>query len=169
VARRAHLVSAGWRNAACLMALAGFGFKAGLVPPHVWLPEAHPVAPADGSAFLSGLIVKLSVYGIALFALRELPEGALAFSTIENIGFIVTASGAAMTFLAYGQRALWAILLLAGLYHVLNHGYYKTLLFLEAGVTEHAAGSRLGRGRPVPERSGGRCRPAYPARTARTL
>jgi hydrogenase-4 component B len=66
----------------------------------------------------------------------------LAYSTIENIGIIVTAFGAAMTFLAYGQRALWAFLLLAGLYHVLNHGCYKTLLFLEAGVTEHATGIR---------------------------
>ncbi|HUC27249.1 MAG TPA: proton-conducting transporter membrane subunit [Streptosporangiaceae bacterium] len=173
IAARAHLVSPSWRDTAYLMALAGFGFKAGLVPLHVWLPEAHPVAPADGSAFLSGLIVKLGIYGIALFAFRLLPEGAawrgiltmgigavtaaigilyamaerdikrfLAFSTIENIGIIVTAFGAAMTFLAYGQRALWAFLLLAGLYHVLNHGCYKTLLFLEAGVTEHAAGTR---------------------------
>ena len=67
---RAHLVPGGWRAAAYLLALTGFGFKAGLVPLHVWLPEAHPVAPADGSAFLSGLIVKLGVYGIALFGVR---------------------------------------------------------------------------------------------------
>jgi hydrogenase-4 component B len=173
IAARAHLVSAGWRDTAYLLALTGFGFKAGLVPLHVWLPAAHPVAPADGSAFLSGLIVKLGVYGIALFAFRLLPAGPawrgvltmgigaltaaigilyamgerdikrfLAYSTIENIGIIVTAFGAAMTFLAYGQRALWAFLLLAGLYQALNHGCYKTLLFLEAGVTEHAAGTR---------------------------
>jgi hydrogenase-4 component B len=173
IAARAHLVPADWRDTAYLLALAGFGFKAGLVPLHVWLPAAHPVAPADGSAFLSGLIVKLGVYGIALFGFRLLPDGPawrgvvtmglgaltaaigilyalgerdikrfLAFSTIENIGIIVTAFGAAMTFLAYGQRALWAFLLLAGLYHVLNHGCYKTLLFLEAGVTEHATGTR---------------------------
>jgi len=173
IAARAPHVPAAWRDAAYLLALAGFGFKAGLVPLHVWLPAAHPVAPADGSAFLSGLIVKLGVYGIALFGFRLLPDGPawrgivtmgvgaltaaigilyalgerdikrfLAFSTIENVGIIVTAFGAAMTFLAYGQRALWAFLLLAGLYHVLNHGTCKTLLFLEAGVTEHAAGSR---------------------------
>jgi hydrogenase-4 component B len=173
IAARAHLVSAAWRDTAYLLALAGFGFKAGLVPLHVWLPSAHPVAPADGSAFLSGLIVKLGVYGIALFAFRLLPAGPawrgiltmgigaltaaigilyamaerdikrfLAYSTIENIGIIITALGAAMTFLAYGQRALWAFLLLAALYHVLNHGCYKTLLFLEAGVTEHATGTR---------------------------
>jgi hydrogenase-4 component B len=173
IAARAHRVPGAWRDAAFLLALAGFGFKAGLVPLHVWLPAAHPVAPADGSALLSGVITKLGVYGIALFGFRLLPEGPawrgvvtmaigaltaaigilyalgerdikrfLAFSTIENIGIIVTAFGAAMTFLSYGQRALWAFLLLAGLYHVLNHGTYKTLLFLEAGVTEHAAGTR---------------------------
>ena len=66
----------------------------------------------------------------------------LAFSTIENTGIIVTAFGAAMIFHAYRQQALWAFLLIAGLYHVANHGCYKTLLFLEAGVVEHAAGTR---------------------------
>jgi hydrogenase-4 component B len=173
IAARAHLVTGPWRDAAYLLALTGFGFKAGLVPLHVWLPEAHPVAPADGSAFLSGLITKLGVYGIALFGFVLLPGGPawrgiltmgagavtaaigilyalnerdikrfLAFSTIENIGIIVTAFGAAMTFLAYGQRLLWAFLLLAGLYHVANHGTYKTLLFQEAGVIEHATGTR---------------------------
>jgi hydrogenase-4 component B len=173
IAARAHLVSGDWRDAAFLLALTGFGSKAGLVPLHVWLPEAHPVAPADGSAFLSGLITKLGVYGIALFGFVLLPDGPawrgiltmaagavtaaigilyalgerdikrfLAFSTIENIGIIVTAFGAAMTFLAYGQRLLWAFLLLAGLYHVANHGSYKTLLFQEAGVIEHTTGTR---------------------------
>jgi hydrogenase-4 component B len=173
MAARAHLVPGGWRDAAYLLALTGFGFKAGLVPLHVWLPEAHPVAPADGSAFLSGVVVKIGVYGIALFAFRLLPGGGgwpglltmgagavtaaigilyalgerdikrfLAYSTIENIGIIVTAFGAAMVFHAYRQPALWAFLLLAGLYHVANHGCYKTLLFLEAGVVERTTGTR---------------------------
>ena len=173
IAARAHLVPGAWRDTAYLLALTGFGFKAGLVPLHVWLPQAHPVAPADGSAFLSGLVVKLGVYGVAMFAFRLLPEGPawrgvltmaagavtaaigilyalnerdikrfLAFSTIENVGIIVAAFGAAMTFAAYGQRLMWAFLLLAGLYHVANHGCYKTLLFLEAGVVEHATGTR---------------------------
>jgi hydrogenase-4 component B len=173
IAAHAAAVPGGWRAAAFVLALAGFGFKAGLVPLHVWLPEAHPVAPADGSAFLSGVVVKLGVYGIALFAFRLAPPlgtwpglvtmggGAvtaaigilyamaerdikrfLAYSTIENIGIIVTALGAAMIFHASGQQDLWAFLLIAGLYHVANHGCYKTLLFLEAGVTEHATGTR---------------------------
>ena len=173
MAARASLVPGGWRDAAYLLALAGFGFKAGLVPLHVWLPEAHPVAPADGSAFLSGVVVTMGIYGIALFAFQLLPgsgswpglvtmgAGAvtatigilyalrerdikrfLAYSTIENIGIIVTAFGAAMIFHAYRQPDLWAFLLLAGLYHAVNHGCYKTLLFLEAGVVEHTTGTR---------------------------
>jgi hydrogenase-4 component B len=173
MAAASHLVPGGWRAAAYLLALTGFGFKAGLVPLHVWLPAAHPVAPADGSAFLSGVVVKLGVYGIALFAFRLLPGGGswpglvtmgagavtaaigilyalqerdikrfLAYSTIENTGIIVTAFGAAMIFHAYRQPALYALLIVAGLYHVANHGCYKTLLFLEAGVVEHATGTR---------------------------
>ena len=47
-----------------------------------------------------------------------------------------------MTCWAYGDRLLWAFLLLAGLYHVANHGTCKSLLFLEAGVVEHATGTR---------------------------
>jgi hydrogenase-4 component B len=63
-------------------------------------------------------------------------------SPIENIGIIVTAFGAAMTYHAYRQQALWAFLVIVGLYHAADHGCCKTLLFLEAGVVEHAAGTR---------------------------
>jgi hydrogenase-4 component B len=173
IAARAPAMSPGWRDAVFLLALTGFGFKAGLVPLHVWLPRAHPVAPADGSALLSGLVVKLGVYGIALTAFNLLGTGPawwgvltmalgaisallgilyalaerdikrfLAYSTIENIGVILTAIGAGMTFASYHQPQLSAFLLLAALYHVANHGTYKTLLFFEAGVTEHATGTR---------------------------
>jgi hydrogenase-4 component B len=173
IAAHAGRIHGGWRTAAYLLALCGFAFKAGLVPFHIWLPAAHPVAPADGSAFLSGLVIKLGVYGIALFGFTLLPGGPgwwglvtmgfgaisavlgilyalmerdlkrfLAFSSIENIGIIVTALGAGMTFTAYGQRAIGAFLLIVALYHTINHGTYKTLLFLEAGVVEHAAGTR---------------------------
>ncbi|MHB2023198.1 MAG: proton-conducting transporter transmembrane domain-containing protein [Mycobacteriales bacterium] len=173
IAARAPHLGLGTRSAAYVLALIGFGFKAGLVPLHVWLPEAHPVAPADGSAFLSGLVVKLGVYGILLFGFDLLGRGPawwglltmglgalsaligilyalterdlkrfLAFSTIENVGIILTAAGAAMTFGSYGQRDLAAFLLLGALYHAANHGSYKTLLFLDAGVVEHASGTR---------------------------
>ena len=75
IAARAGQVHAGWRTAAYLLALFGFGFKAGLVPFHIWLPAAHTVGPADGSAFLSGLVIKLGVYGITLFGFTLLPGG----------------------------------------------------------------------------------------------
>ena len=173
IAARAGTISSAWRSAAFVLALLGFGCKAGLVPFHIWLPAAHPVAPSDGSAFLSGLIIKLGVYGMLLFAFELLGAGPgwwglltmglgalsaaigilyalveadlkrfLAYSSIENVGIILIAVGAAMTFRAYGQPQLAAFLLLAALYHVINHGAYKTLLFLEAGVVEHATGTR---------------------------
>jgi len=61
--RAAHL-SPGWAAGAFLLALVGFGAKAGLVPLHVWLPEAHPAAPSPVSALLSGVMLKTAVYGM---------------------------------------------------------------------------------------------------------
>ncbi|MBV9724652.1 MAG: hydrogenase 4 subunit B, partial [Gammaproteobacteria bacterium] len=61
--RRAHL-SPGWGAGAFLLALFGFGAKAGLVPLHVWLPEAHPAAPSPVSALMSGVMLKTAVYGV---------------------------------------------------------------------------------------------------------
>ena len=61
--RAAHLSPAA-AGAAFLLAMAGFGAKAGLVPLHVWLPEAHPAAPSPVSALLSGVMLKTAVYGI---------------------------------------------------------------------------------------------------------
>jgi hydrogenase-4 component B len=61
--RAAHL-SPAWAAGAFLLALLGFGAKAGLVPLHVWLPEAHPAAPSPVSALLSGVMLKTAVYGM---------------------------------------------------------------------------------------------------------
>jgi formate hydrogenlyase subunit 3/multisubunit Na+/H+ antiporter MnhD subunit len=61
---RALQPSAGWATAAFLLALLGFGAKAGLVPVHVWLPEAHPAAPSPVSALLSAVMLKTAVYGL---------------------------------------------------------------------------------------------------------
>ncbi|MGH8261465.1 MAG: proton-conducting transporter membrane subunit, partial [Steroidobacteraceae bacterium] len=60
--RGAHL-SPAWAAGAFLLALAGFGAKAGIVPLHVWFPEAHPAAPSPVSALLSGVMLKTAVYG----------------------------------------------------------------------------------------------------------
>jgi hydrogenase-4 component B len=101
-----------------------------------------PAGPAWWGLVTMGFGAVSAVLGI-LYALMERDlKRFLAFSSIENIGIIVTALGAGMAFTAYGQRAIGAFLLIVALYHTLNHGVYKTLLFLEAGVIEHAAGTR---------------------------
>jgi len=61
--RGAHLAPS-WATVAFLLALLGFGAKAGLVPMHVWLPEAHPAAPSPVSALMSGVMLKTAVYGV---------------------------------------------------------------------------------------------------------
>jgi len=58
-------MAAGPRHAAFLLFLAGFGIKAGIVPLHTWLPAAHPVAPSNVSAFMSGVLIKTGIYGMA--------------------------------------------------------------------------------------------------------
>ncbi len=61
---RAQQLSPFWASAAFLLALFGFGAKAGLLPLHVWLPEAHPAAPSPVSALMSGVMLKTAVYGV---------------------------------------------------------------------------------------------------------
>jgi formate hydrogenlyase subunit 3/multisubunit Na+/H+ antiporter MnhD subunit len=63
-----------WASVAFLLALAGFGAKAGLVPLHVWLPEAHPAAPSPVSALMSGVMLKTAVYGFLRVSFDLLPE-----------------------------------------------------------------------------------------------
>ncbi|MCO5095885.1 MAG: hydrogenase 4 subunit B [Rhodocyclaceae bacterium] len=61
---RAQQLSTFWASAAYLLALVGFGAKAGLLPLHVWLPEAHPAAPSPVSAMMSGVMLKTAIYGL---------------------------------------------------------------------------------------------------------
>jgi hydrogenase-4 component B len=71
--RAVHLAGF-WPSIAFLMALIGFGMKAGLVPIHAWLPEAHPVAPSHISALMSGVMLKVAVYGFVRFSFDLLGE-----------------------------------------------------------------------------------------------
>lgn len=64
--RDSHL-STTWAGIAFALALLGFGMKAGIVPVHVWLPEAHPVAPSHISALMSGVMLKVALYGLIRF------------------------------------------------------------------------------------------------------
>jgi hydrogenase-4 component B len=101
----------GW--AAALLVL-GFGVKAGILPVHVWLPNAHPVAPSPASALLSGVMIKAGAYGIfrcLFYVLR--PEGTADLADPDwrfasNLGFVVLWMGIATmavgVVLALGQR-----------------------------------------------------------------
>jgi len=165
--------NATWATAAFLLALTGFGAKAGLLPLHVWLPEAHPAAPSPVSALMSAVMLKTAIYGLlrvtfdllhvqiwwwgvtaltlglctALFgvvfaAVQTDMKRLLAYSSIENIGIIVAGFGLTVLFAAYGKTQLAAITLTAVLYHVLNHAFFKSLLFLATGSVLHATHER---------------------------
>ncbi len=66
-AMRAAQLSPTWASIAFAFALFGFGMKAGMVPVHAWLPEAHPVAPSHISALMSGVMLKVALYGLIRF------------------------------------------------------------------------------------------------------
>ncbi|MCK9531125.1 MAG: hydrogenase 4 subunit B [Gammaproteobacteria bacterium] len=66
-AMRAASLPPAWGSVAFVLAFVGFGMKAGLVPLHAWLPEAHPVAPSHISALMSGVMLKVAVYGFVRF------------------------------------------------------------------------------------------------------
>jgi formate hydrogenlyase subunit 3/multisubunit Na+/H+ antiporter MnhD subunit len=81
-AMRGARVDAPWAGIAFALALAGFGMKAGLVPGHVWLPEAHPVAPSHISALMSGVMLKVAVYGFIRFAFDLLGDPHWAYGVV---------------------------------------------------------------------------------------
>ena len=155
-----------------LLALLGFGLKAGIVPLHFWLPAAHASAPSHVSALLSGVVLKMGIYGLlriltllptpptavgmgllavgagsavygVLFALGQHDlKRLLAYHSVENIGIIVMGLGLALIGVSAKQPA-WAALGLAGcLLHVWNHALFKALLFLAAGSVVYGAGTR---------------------------
>jgi hydrogenase-4 component B len=153
------------------LALVGFGIKAGIFPLHIWLPSAHANAPSHVSAILSGMAIKMGIYGLVRFTgWLPVPDAAgwvvatlgvvsavlgvafalgqhdfkrlLAYHSVENIGIILIGLGFAMIAAAHGHAA-WGQLALAGaLLHVWNHGLFKSLLFLGAGSVLHATGTR---------------------------
>ncbi len=159
--------------AAFLLLFFGFGVKAGIIPLHIWLPAAHPVAPSNVSALMSGIVIKTGIYGMArvffdfypdlpvwagmlvlvtgvvsallgvLYALMEHDlKRLLAYHSIENIGIILMGFGSAMLFRSFGHPQLAALALIAGLFHTLNHGVFKCLLFLGSGSVLQSTGMR---------------------------
>ncbi|NUM55677.1 MAG: hypothetical protein HUU46_18700 [Candidatus Hydrogenedentes bacterium] len=154
-----------------LLGVFGFGAKAGFFPLHIWLPAAHPVAPTPVSAFLSGVVVKMGIYGLlrlltwlpplptacagillavgivsgvlgVLYALAQHDlKRLLAYHTIENIGIIAIAISMGMLGQAVNAPAVAALGYGGALLHVTNHALFKGLLFLSAGAVHHGTGT----------------------------
>ena len=142
-----------------ICALIGFGAKAGMFPLHIWLPKAHPVAPAPASALLSGILTKSGVFGIigiSCWLFDSVPDwgnlllvpavitmflGAvlavfsvdlkrtLACSSMSQIGFILTGVSMCVLLGEHGSIAACGAVL-----HILNHSLIKLTLFVAAGV-----------------------------------
>jgi hydrogenase-4 component B len=155
-----------------LLGFVGFGLKAGIMPFHVWLPGAHANAPSHVSAVMSGVLIKMGIYGLVritsffpsppfwwgglvlgfgiasgilgvAFAIGQHDiKRLLAYHSVENIGIICIGIGLALVGRALGRPELVVLGLAGGLLHVWNHGLFKALLFLAAGSVLHATGTR---------------------------
>jgi len=161
----------GIRSLAFLLALAGFGLYAGIIPLHAWVPQSHSSAPAHAAALFSSALMKIGIIGIVkvgldllgapplwwglmvlllailtafiggLYALMEHDiRRLLAYHTLENVGIILLGIGSAMVGVALNLPLLASLALLAGLFHLFNHGLFKTALFLGAGEIEMQTG-----------------------------
>jgi hydrogenase-4 component B len=165
-------VAPGIATAIFALAVVGFGLKAGLMPLHVWLPGAHANAPSHISAVMSGVMLKMGIYGIArMTALLPVADPAwgwsllglgalsglggiawalgqgdlkrvLAYSSVENIGIIAMGMGLALLGRATGSPVLALLGMGGALLHVWNHSLFKSLLFFGAGAVVHATGTR---------------------------
>lgn len=141
----------------------GFGIKAGFVPFHNWLPDAHPKAPSHVSAMMSGVMIKTGIYGIlrvieicsipkieiiyfililsTLTALYGISYASvqkdikkmLAYSSIENIGIIGIGISVYLLAVHFEYPTVALIALCGAFAHILNHSIFKELLFLSAG------------------------------------
>lgn len=141
----------------------GFFIKAGFVPFHTWLPYAHPAAPAHVSGVMSGVIIKIGiygmlrmlllirndyvsigyailiisvisgVYGVMLATLQHNLKKLLAYHSIENIGIIGIGIGLGCIGLGTGNAWMSTLGFAGALLHTLNHSLFKSLLFYAAG------------------------------------
>lgn len=144
---------------ACICMLVGFGAKAGAFPLQIWLPKAHPVAPAPASALLSGILTKTGIFGVLVISCQILLHDAawgafvlvigvitmflgallavfsidfkrtLACSSVSQIGFILVGVGMQGLLGEANEIAIRGTVL-----HMVNHSLFKLVLFMAAGV-----------------------------------
>jgi hydrogenase-4 component B len=108
-ALRAAPLTPGWASVAFLLAFVGFGMKAGLVPLHAWLPEAHPVAPSHISALMSGVMLKVAVYGFIRFVFDLVGDIQWQWGvTVLVIGSVSTLAGVLAALMQHDLKRLLA-------------------------------------------------------------
>ncbi len=165
-------LTAGTNTLIFIFLFCGFGIKAGIIPFHKWLPYAHSSSPSNISALMSGVMIKVAIYGMVryvifvldpqlwwgililiagtisallgvIYALKEHDiKRLLAYHSIENIGIILIGLGLYIIFDSYGLSDLAFLSLAASLFHTLNHAIFKSLLFLTAGSVVEETGTR---------------------------
>ena len=156
---RASFVAGEVNNLMLSLLLLSFGIKAGIIGLHVWLPLAHPVAPTPASAILSGAMIATGLlgliqvlplgkvelpfwgglmimlgmvstfYGVLVGLLQSNAKTVLAYSSISSMGIMIMAIGLGLI-----APELWALILIAILVYVLQHGFAKAALFLSVGI-----------------------------------
>ncbi len=164
--------ASGLANISFVLALIGFGAKAGFWPLHIWLPDAHPAAPSHVSALMSGVMIKMGIYGLlrtltflgsppAWWGVAMVSIGVvsgiagvlnalaqhdlkrlLAYHSVENIGIIALGAGVGLLGQSFDNPSVAFLGYAGALLHVLNHGLFKGLLFQGAGSVLHATGTR---------------------------
>jgi len=166
-------LSGAFDTAVLALFFAGFAFTAGLFPFHTWLPLAHPAAPSNVSALMSGVMIKTGLYGILrMFSLGGPSSGSLvtvflalsvvtavygiiyalvqkdykrllAYSSIENVGIVGIGLSAGLLGCTSDNPALAFLGFTGGLLHALNHAIIKPLLFFCAGEVYQATHTRI--------------------------
>lgn len=146
-----------------LVFFTGFGIKAGFIPLHTWLPHAHPAAPSHISGIMSGVIIKMGIYGIlrvltyihtdlfpigvfilivsvisgllgVMYAIVQHDlKKLLAYHSIENIGIIGIGIGIGLIGISKDIPVLAVLGFTGGILHIFNHSLFKSLLFYSAG------------------------------------
>jgi formate hydrogenlyase subunit 3/multisubunit Na+/H+ antiporter MnhD subunit len=155
-----------------MLFFAGFAIKAGFIPFHTWLPEAHPAAPSHVSGVMSGVMIKMGIYGIVrvltnvqtdlvtigfiILAISSVSgilgvmmaivqhdlKKLLAYHSIENIGIIGMGIGLGTIGLGIHNPLLALLGFSGGLLHVLNHSLFKSMLFFSAGSVYQSCHTR---------------------------
>jgi hydrogenase-4 component B len=164
----AHVAAGPLRATACVLLLAGFAVKVGLVPFQVWMPRGYAAAPGPARAIMAGVAVNVGFYGlwrtlallgpppaaatdillvlasltavlgIAHAAVQSSLQRVIAYSSVENAGLTLAGFGVALVGAAAGSRKLMAVGLLAATLQVIAHTAAKSLLFVSSSAIETA-------------------------------